>query len=146
MLPKRVRLFATIFLAGLLCIFAGVGFARIAQRGSEGQAPIKELRIEIAVNHQEELFVELQKFASKHGFEILIRNVKVIPEAIFVEMYRDDLKISALSLPDNPNKIDLNFYERNPAKPAPKATVDELFNDLKIFLNAIPNVKIAEQQ
>lgn len=145
MIPKRARLFATIFMAGLLCIFACVGFARIAQKGSEDQAPIKGLRIVIEVNRREELFAELRKFAVKHGFEILIREVEVSPDGIFIEMYRDDLEITAASVPDAPTKIDLHFYERNPANPAPKTTIDELFNDLNSFLSEIPNATIVEK-
>ena len=99
----------------------------------------------IDVNRREELIAELRKFAVKHDFEILTREVEVSPDGIFIEMYRDDLKITAASVPDAPTKIDLNFYERNPANPTPEETVDELFSDLKSLISEIPNVILTEE-
>jgi len=145
MSANRKKLIISISLL-LLCIFGCIGFTDIAQKGSEGKAPIRELRITLNVNQHEELFIQLEKFADKHDFEFLVRSVEVIPAGIFIEMYRDDLEISAVSVPDSPTKIDLNFYERDSTHPTSTETVDELLNDLKSFIGEIPNVTVTEEQ
>lgn len=120
--------------------------AKLAKKGSEGNLPIRRLLITIDVNRREELFDQLQKFAAKHDFRLLIREVEVIPEGIFIEMYRADLKILAADVPEAPTMIDLGIYERDPANPTPEETVDALFSDLKGFLSEIPNVTMTEEQ
>lgn len=145
MSPKRKRLIMIASLV-LLCIFGCIGLAEIAQKGSEGQAPIRVLKISIGVDRREELFAQLRKFADKHGFEIYIRDVEVIPEGIFIEMYRADLEILAGSAASDPATIELGIYERDPKNPTPDETVDELVNDLKNFISEIPDVTITEEE
>lgn len=102
--------------------------------------------ITIDVNAREELFTQLRGFAEKHGFEILIREVKVHPDGIFIAMYRNELKILANDVPKSPTKISLGFYNRYPVVPVSQETVDELFSDLKAFISEIPDVTITEEQ
>ena len=85
MSASRTKLIASVFLSVLLCVFGCISIAQIAEKGSEGQAPIRSLQIIIDVNRREELFDQLQKFAAKHSFRLLIREVEVIPEGIFIE-------------------------------------------------------------
>lgn len=146
MLANRPKLIASVSLSILVCIFACIGLAQLAQKGSEGNPPIRRLQIIIDVNRREELFDQLQKFADKHSFRLLIREVEVIPEGIFIEMYRDDLQILAGSAASDPTMIDLGIYNRDSTHLAPEETVDELLNDLKSFLGEIPNVRITEEQ
>ena len=146
MLADRTKLIATVCLGILLCIFGCIGLAQIAQKGSEGQAPIRRLRLTIDMSSRAVFFDQLQKFAVKHSFKILIRNVEVIPEGIFIEMYRDDLKIHALSTSSDPTMIKLGIYEEDPGNPTPEETVDDLFSDLKSFIGDIPNVTITEEK
>ena len=141
--PTKLIVISSLF---LLYIFGCIGFTEIAQKGSEGKAPISGLRITLDANRRAELFVQLEKFADKHDFEILIRKVEVFPEGIFIEMSRADFEISAVSVPDAPTKIDLNFYERDSAHPTPDEDIDELIGDLKSFLTEIPNVMITEEK
>jgi hypothetical protein len=146
MLANRTKLIVSLFLGFLLCIFGCIGFAQIAKKGSEGQAPISALRITIDVSRREELFDQLQKFASKHSFRLLIRDVEVIPKGIFIEMYRDDIEIHAGSDASDPTMIDLGIYERDPKHPTQIATVDVLVSDLRSFISEIPNVTITEEK
>ncbi len=143
MSANRKKLIVSISLL-LLCIFGCIGFTEIAQKGSAGKAPIRELRITLHLDQREELIIQLEKFAKKHDFEFLVRPVDVIPEGIFIEMYRDDLEISAVSVPDSPTKIDLNFYEGKSTHITSTEIVDELVSDLKNFVGEIPNVIISE--
>ena len=146
MLVDRSKLIATVSLGILLCIFGCIGIARLVQKGSEGNLPIRRLQIIIEVRHREELFEQLQKFADKHSFRLLIRDVAVIPEGIFIEMYRDDLQILAGSTASDPTTIDLGIYESDVARPITDETIDELFKDLKSFINEIPNITIVKEK
>jgi hypothetical protein len=38
------------------------------------------------------------------------------------------------------------FYDSNPSIPASPETVDELLDDLKTFINEIPNITIIEEK
>lgn len=137
---KIVIVVISVFLFSML----GCRLANIAQTGAEGKAPIRQLRILIDVNRHDELVGKFREFAEEHDFTILVRSVDVIPDGLFVEMYRDDLIISALTVPDVPTKIDLGFYERNPSQPTPEETVNTLFNDLLDRIHEIPNVTVSE--
>jgi hypothetical protein len=118
----------------------------VATSDNGAQQPMKSLRITIDVNRREELFTQLRGFAEKHGFEILIREVKVHPDGIYIYMSRNDLKIQAHDISDAPPQIIIWFYNKNPALPASQETVDELFSDLKSFIGEIPNVTISEEE
>jgi hypothetical protein len=107
---------------------------------------MRSLRITIDVNRREELFTQLREFVEKHRFEILIREVKVHPDGIFIAMYRNDLKMLGNDVPKSPTIISLGFYNRYPLLPASQETVDELFKDLKAFISEIPNVTISEEK
>jgi len=130
----------------LLCIVGCIGAGVSIITGDNGaQPPMRSLRIAIDVNRREELFTQLRGFAEKHGFEILIREVKVHPDGIYIYMSRDDLKIQAHDISDSPPQIIIWFYNRYPALPASQETVDDLVTDLKSFLSEIPNITVTEQ-
>ena len=137
------RLILSLLLGVALSILACV--AAVATSDDGEQLPMRSLRITIDVSRREELFTQLRGFAEKHGFEILIREVKVVPDGIYIEMYRNGLIISARDVPKSPTEIRFGFYNRYPSLLAQQETVDELFNDLKVFINKIPDVTIIEQ-
>ena len=141
-LPPRLLL--GILLGVLLCILGCM--AAVGTVDDSAQPPLGSLRITIDVNRREELFTQLREFAEKHSFEILIREVKVHPDGIFIAMYRNDLKILANDVPKSPTIISLGFYNRYIALPASQETVDELFSDLKAFISEIPNLTISEEK
>src|SRR5688500_7910119 len=120
---NRTKLIGVVSAIILLCIFGCISAKTMAdtfKKNSEGNAPVRRLRITIDVSRREELFAQLREFAEQHAFEILIREVEVTPERIFIEMHRDDLYISALSTSSDPTMIDIGFYETNPANPIPE--------------------------
>jgi hypothetical protein len=146
---KKLIVNVSLFLGILLCILGCIAIKpsiKSIEKGlfHPGNLPIRRLQITIDVDRREELFVQLREFAEKHSFRILIREVEVIPEGIFIEMYRDDIEISAADVPNAPTMINLGFYEANPANPTSEETVDELFSDLKSFLSEIPNISVTE--
>ena len=150
MLENRSKWIVSVSLAVLLCIFVCIGLARLAQRGSEGQSPIRSLVIAIKLNQRDEFFAQMQKFADKHAIKILIRDVEVnvgpSGKGFFIEMHRSDIQISAVGEPSAPIMVSINFYDEDSTHPASKKTVDELFSDLKAFISEIPNVTITEEK
>jgi len=147
MTAKGIKLITRVLLGVLLgvvvCILGCV--AAVAISDGSGQAPMRSLQITIDVNRREELFTQLRGFAEKHGFEILIREVKVHPDGIYIYMSRYDLKIQAHDISDSPPQIIIWFYNRYPALPASRETVDELYKELKAFIIEIPDVTITEK-
>jgi hypothetical protein len=135
----------TVLMAALLCIVGFICIIALVNKNSDGQAPIRRIRIIIDVDRRGELFTQLRKFAEKHDFRILIRDVDVTPDGIFIEMNRDDLDILAGDVPNSPTKIDLRFYEADSMKDVPEETIDLLFNDLVSLINEIPNITISNE-
>ena len=60
-------------------------------------------------------------------------------------MSRDDIKIISTN-PFDPRIFRISFYDKYPGYPVDEETVDELVNDLKNFINEIPNVTITEKK
>lgn len=122
----------------------GCSLVNTVSTGAEGKVPIRQLRIIVEVKRQDELVNRLGEFAKEQDFTIQSRPVDVIPGGLFIELYRDDLIISALTVPDAPTKIDLAFYERNPSQPVPEEKVTTLLNNLLDSIREIPNVTVSE--
>jgi hypothetical protein len=132
MSANRTKFIATLSLGVLLCIFACIGMAEISQKGSEGQAPLRRLRVMIEESQREELFAQLRKFADKHGFEIRIRKAGPTREGFFIQMFRDDLYIDGTVTRFDPKIVSIGVFDENPVHPTSEEIVDELFSDLKI--------------
>ena len=131
-----------VVLSVLLFSALGCGLSHPTQTSTEGKAPIRQIRILIDVDRQDELISKLEGFAKEQDFTIMVRSVEGIPNGLFIELYRDDLMISALTVPDAPTKIDLALYERNLLQTTPDETVNVLFNNLLDRIHEIPNVTI----
>jgi|SRR5688500_16904471 len=145
MSANRTKLIAAISLSILLCTFGCIGIAEITQKGSEGQAPIRSLRLTINRSQREELFDQLREFAEKHGFEYELTDFNTNGENFQFWMSRDDMRIIANNVPPNPTRVPIRFYAKYPGSPVDEKTVDELFSDLKSFISEIPNVTITEE-
>ena len=134
----------------LICVF---GCAKmIATSSSEYnesypsvRLPIRTLSIRVDKDQREELFSQLRKFSEKHrlSFDLAFYRDK---EIFSIAMGDETIDISGLSKPITTTELDINFYEEDPTNPLSQKTVDELFNDLKIFISEIPNVTITEEK
>ena len=107
---------------------------------------IKSLFITIDENRSQEVLDQLQKFADKHSldFKLFFSSDKSI---FHLEIYGDGFHIiGGLGLKDH---IRTTFYidsdnEIPNATPFPQETFDELFNDLRNFLEEIPDATVVE--
>lgn len=106
-----------------------------------GQLPIRSLTITIDSNQRDMLFEQFTKFSEKHDFEILIRDSGLSDNLYQVYMSRDNIKIIAVN-PFDTLTFRVRIYKKYSAFPVSEEIVDDLFNDLKHFLNEIPNVII----
>ena len=108
---------------------------------------IKSLRITIDDNRDQEVLNQLQKFADKHSLDFKL-SFSSDKSLFHLEIYGDGFHIiGGKGLQDNVRTtfyIDSNNETPNPT-PFPQETLDELFNDLKNFLNEIPNATVAEE-
>lgn len=145
---KKLIVIVSLFLGILLCIFGCLNMKPNIEKGlsNPGNPPIRRLRIMIDVHQREELFAQLREFANKHAFEFHLTFYDRDKTIFLVELYREDLQILAADVPEAPKRINLRFLDQNPATPTSEETVDELFSDLKSFLDEIPNVTITEEQ
>ena len=140
----------SLFFGVMLCV---LGYTRMRslfnmmEVSSNGQAPIRSLRITLDKSQREQLFDQLRKFADKHIFEIQIDEINAASGMHFnVWMSRDDILIIASDVPKAPTKVRISFYDKNPSHPAHKETVNDLFSDLKSFISEIPSVTITEEK
>jgi hypothetical protein len=129
----------------LACAF---GFI-VLQTTTQGQAPIRSLRVTINPSQREELFGQFQKFADKHGFEVVISDYGTGFESYVVEMQRDYIQIAAMHNSHDREIVEIGFYDETRATPVADKTIDtidELIIDLKNFISEIPNVTVTEKK
>jgi hypothetical protein len=118
-------------------------FGCVTSASNPNSVSIKHFKITMDASHLEEFRTQLQKFANKHSlkFEEAFYNKDHTYFAVFMEA--EDFHIVVKNLMDSPGEISASLF--NDASPSiSQQTVDELFNDLKVFVMEIPNVTIAE--
>jgi len=113
---------------------------------------IKSLIITIDKNREQEVLDQLQKFADKHSLEFKL-SFSSDKSLFHVEIYGDGFHVISedrLRVKDQDvEDIFMTFYTDINNKipnstPIPQETLDELFNDLKNFLDEIPNATVVE--
>ena len=132
-------------LGTMCCTLGCISIAKFfSTKNPTEKFPIRTLSIQIDQDQLEELFSQLQIFADKHY-------LKFYPtfhdkQMFFIEMEGKGFEITASARPATLTKVDIGFYEKDPANPPSKETVDELFSELKIFIREIPNATILEEK
>jgi hypothetical protein len=107
---------------------------------------VKALVLTIDENRKQEVLDQLKKFADKHSLDFKL-SFSSDKSLFYLEIYGDGFHIvGRLGNKDNiltTFYIDSNNEIPNPT-PFPQETFDELFNDLKNFLEEIPNATVTE--
>jgi hypothetical protein len=113
---------------------------------------VKSLIITIDKNREQEVLGQLQKFADKHSLDFKL-SFSSDKSLFHVEVYGEDFHVISedrLRLKDQDvEDIFMTFYaDINNKTPNPisisQETLDELFNDLKNFLEEIPSATVIE--
>jgi hypothetical protein len=135
----------TIVRAGLLfcLLFSIVGYVGMrmitkAPDDSSAKLPTSKVTVTIDVNHRQEFFDQLRKFAEKHNFTILIDAQPSADRDFLIYMTREDIVISGLNV-FAPGEYKLGFYDADRRHPASKSVLDNLVRDLQNFVSEVPD-------
>lgn len=141
-------LILSIALSMICVVFGGAVVKKIGMAEVDrGHLPIRRLKIKVDMSQREVLFEQCRKFADKHQFQYDLSFYESSGGKNFqVWMRGYDIEIIVRDVPESSMDAVVNIYNTNPSLPAPSETVDELLNDLKIFLGEIPNITITEEQ
>jgi hypothetical protein len=108
-------------------------------------APVRSLTLTVDTSQREEFINQLQMFSDKHGFKTDISYHNIKGEHFQFWMSREDIKIVASSVPPDPTLVYLDLYGAYSGASIDEEEIDELLSDLKLFINAVPNVTITEE-
>jgi hypothetical protein len=138
--------------AGLLVclLFSSLGYAgmrmiRKAPDNSLSKLPKSKVTITIDVNHQEEFFDHLRKFANKHDFTIRIDAQPSGDGDFLIYMTREDIIISGLNV-FAPGEYKLGFYDADRQHPASESVLDDLVGDLQSLVSEVPDTAISVEK
>jgi hypothetical protein len=111
---------------------------------------IESLIIRLDENREQEVLDQLQKFADKYSLDFKL-SFSSDKSLFHLEIYGDGFHIISENRlhVKGVEDIFMTFYTDTNNKtpnltPIPQETLDELFNDLKSFLNEIPNATVTE--
>jgi len=115
---------------------------------------IKSLIITVDKNREQEVLDQLQKFANKHSLEYKLSFLSSDKSLFHLEIYGDGFHITSRDRLQLKNQdvedISMTFYTDinnktpNPTS-IPQETLDEFYNDLKNFLEEIPDATVTEE-
>jgi len=147
---KRLILMATLFLSIPFLFGCFIDMKRVIEIASDNQEqlPVQSLRITIDESQHDELVSQLRRFSDKHDdeFEFLMSDSETVGFA--VQLLGNHIEILATDAFYDPTLIEINLYDRTRTKPVTEETLqtmDDLVNELKGYINEIPNVTIAER-
>lgn len=154
MSTKNIRLVSAIgLLLGILCCVSVciiyINWSNKYNKSHpEVETPIKTLSIKVDENRREDLFAQLKEFSNKNQLEFILTFYTRDKEndTFLLEMYGEGLEISAFSKPIARTELDIRFFIQDPTRPPSKEKIEELYNDLKIYINQVPNVLIIEEK
>jgi len=109
--------------------------------------PVESFTIITELNQRKEFFTQLRKFADKHSLKFAMVVHTPDKASFAIQIDGDGFFITAVGTTVAPGEILIGFYNA-PYSPTltPQEAVDELINDIKRFVNEIPNVMITERR
>ena len=116
----------------LLVIILGCGFPFINDNRQEAR---KVVTITIDLNRQQEFFDQLHKYAEANGFSILIDTLSSSNEEFQIDMAREDIIISGVSLS---NEYQIAFFDITNQPPGPDSVFDDLVSQLEQYVSEVP--------
>jgi hypothetical protein len=124
-----------------LGVLVGIGFSKITMeekpKVNPADIPRRLVTVTIAKNQQEELFVQLRKFADKWRYAIRIAPTS--KSGLFrVDMWRSDIHVGGV-YSDEYGTLQVAFNYTESRRPVPDRYFTEEVDDLKTFIDEIPN-------
>jgi len=108
------------------------------------KSSIRTITIQIEEGQYDKLINQLQGFAKKNDLEF--HPSFYSDKKFFVEIDGKGLQIAVSPKPITTTEIYISFFEKDPTNPPSQKVVDDLFNDLKIFISEIQNVTFTEEK
>jgi hypothetical protein len=105
----------------------------------------KTLVVSIDLNQQERFFQQVTSFADANAFDIRISATTPSHDTFSVYMSRKDILVWGANV-FSPSVYDISFYDRDLVNPLPDEIIENLYEDLKRYINEIPNSIITEQR
>ena len=142
---ERVKLSAGVWLLlGLLIgVFIGLGINKAKMKemsvNNSEFIPGRVVNITIDQSQQEELFTQLRKFAEKWRYVIDIQPTDL--SGIYrVDLWRSDIHVGGVySYEATSGELQLAFTDTESTRPTPTQFFEEEIQDLKNFIDEIPN-------
>lgn len=140
MLPKLTKFIL------IVCLFAGMLLSVLACVTSTdpNRTAIKGVDVTIDANQLEDFRNQLQMFAGKHSLAYTEQFYNADRTFFSAVMKGEDFEFTINNSADSLDTVGIGLFNKA-APPITQKTVDELVNDLKGFINEIPNVKITER-
>lgn len=141
---ERGQLNAAIWLLLSLLIGVVIGLSINSIRMKEAPEnnpefiPGRVVDITIDLSQQEELFAQLRKFANKWRYAIRIAPVFEGSDDFHVGLWRTDMKAIGVYLASS-RQLQLAFTDTESTRPTPAEHFEEEIQDLKTFIDEIPN-------
>ena len=117
----------------LLIVILGCGFPFINDNGLDSR---RSVVITIDLNHRQEFFDQLHKFAKAHDFSILIDTLSSSDEEFQIDMTREDIIISGAT--GELDKYYFGLYDVTKRSPAPDSVFDDLVSELEQYVIEVP--------
>jgi hypothetical protein len=139
MFVKWTRLLSLVFLlVGVGALAAGAP----ATSRPEPQLPVRSIDVTVGKGAREKFFDRLRTFADAHAFAIRIAPTTPDRENFLVQMWREDIKIVAVTSL-RPETFHIGFY-RNDTEAAATAAYDVLVTDLRHAVSEIEGSTFSE--
>lgn len=146
---RYIKIFLLIgsILIFLYCFFGCLNSGFFSTKNPTEKSPIRTLTIETDVHQRDKLGKYLDAFSESHKLEVKTSffTNKKFSGPFFYVMYGENLYISAYFMPDRKTS-DISFFEETRDIPPRQEYLDEIYNDLKIYINEIPGVVILEEK
>ena len=137
-----IKLFALLFLVVTGCVSLGVFEV---SKGDGSQLPVRRLDIKLDKNQRDIFFDRLRAFAEAHAFKFILTDYGS-GDDYQAEILGDHIKILAVILRHEPERVFIGFYGRYSEEPPPnEEIIVDLVDDLKSFISEIPNITITEE-
>ncbi|HJS17963.1 MAG TPA: hypothetical protein VJ785_04400 [Anaerolineales bacterium] len=145
---KKILILSGFLVTIAICVAMVFGAQKLLKTWRAGfgtSYPQKTLDVNIGLSQREKFFEQLTRFADAHDFKIHIGPTTPSGDTFNINMSRKDVIVIANNVVDT-KTFHIAFYDEDPANSAPEEGIDRLYNDLKSFINEIPNVLITEKR